>query len=70
MRKALKYRMCLTNGKRGMLEQPLEECRSGYRQTLMPRRYSHANGAMCGLYAAQVLLPIWEDVAALGFADL
>jgi len=61
MRKAFKYRICLTKGQRRILEQQLEECRWVYNETLaycknayeVERRTAH-------WYETKRLLPLWK----------
>jgi len=60
MRKAFKYRICLTNGQRRILDGQLEECRWIYNQVLAARRDAHAAGAPLGLYDTVNLLPDWK----------
>ena len=61
MRKALKYRIYLTNGQRRILEQQLEACRWVYNQTLAQRKRAYEErGVSLRLYDTQALLPQWK----------
>jgi len=61
MRKALKYRIYLTNGQRRILEQQLEECRWLYNEILATRKRAYeASGISLRVYDLQNAIPAWK----------
>jgi putative transposase len=63
MRKALKYRIYLTNGQRRILAQQLEECRWAYNQTLATRKNAwEQEQRTVDWYETKRALPLLKDV--------